>query len=183
MRLLRHLPNLFSLARIALAPVVVFAILARQNQAAVCWAAAACATDAIDGELARLFNWRSQAGAYLDPIADKILLSAVYIALGLVSSIPWWLVGIIFVRDILLLVAAGSALVFTKIRQFPPSIWGKISTCFQMLTATVALTAMAFPSLVPHALVNPLVFATAAATIWSGTHYALRSAGKLGDTK
>jgi cardiolipin synthase len=168
MPLLRYLPNLVSLARILLTPFVVMAILARDERGAVCWAATACVTDAIDGELARRFNWRSRLGAYLDPIADKILLSAVYIAFGVTGAIPWWLVAIIFGRDILILLAAGLALAFTARRAFAPSAWGKISTCFQMATAIVAL--------VHKDWLPPMIWATAAATLWSGLHYAWRGA-------
>jgi cardiolipin synthase len=171
MRLLRQLPNLVSFARILLTPLVVMAILARDERAAVYWAAAACVTDAIDGELARLFHWRSRLGAYLDPIADKILLSAVYIAFGVTGVIPWWLVAMVFFRDILILLAAGLALVFTGMRPFAPSIWGKISTCFQMATAMVAL--------IHKDWLPALIWATAAATLWSGLHYAWREAGML----
>jgi cardiolipin synthase len=182
MRLLANLPNFFSLLRVALTPVVVLAILAREEKNALYWAAAASVTDAIDGELARRFHWSSRAGAYLDPIADKILLSAVYIALGLRGNVPWWLVGIIFGRDVLLLVAAGFGLLFTKIREFPPSVWGKVSTCFQMTTVIIVLVSAAFPFWI-QGLVTPFVWATAAATIWSGIHYGIISYARLESSK
>src|SRR5580658_6194070 len=131
------LPNLFTLARLALAPVVVWAILNRRALAALSLFAVAAATDAIDGYLARHFGAATAAGAFLDPIADKLLLTGVYLALALAGSVPWWLVAVIFGRDLFILVAAALALLTTKLRAFPPSIWGKASTFFQIWTAVL----------------------------------------------
>src|SRR5579883_2909018 len=107
----------------------------RRTPRALALFAAAAVTDALDGALARRFGWTSTAGAYLDPIADKALLSGLYLTLAVTGDIPWWLVGLIFGRDLLILAAAGLALLFTRLRAFPPSLWGKVSTIFQVLTA------------------------------------------------
>src|ERR1017187_6527809 len=110
MRTWLTLPNLFTLARLLLAPVIVSDILNRRAFAALCLLAIAAATDVIDGYLARHFGAATAAGAFLDPIADKLLLTGVYLALALAGIVPWWLVGVIFARDLFILASAAVAL-------------------------------------------------------------------------
>jgi cardiolipin synthase len=168
------LPNLFTLARLLLAPVVVWEILNRRPFAALCIFAAAAATDLIDGYLARHFGAATAAGAFLDPIADKLLLTGVYLALALARSVPWWLVGAIFGRDLLILAASAIALLATKLRAFPPSRWGKASTFFQIITAVCFLGRDALGWPVLSVLSAALVWPTLALTVWSGFHYGWR---------
>lgn len=169
-----NLPNLVTLLRLALAPFVVLAIVHHQFGRALALLAAAGVTDGLDGLLARKLKAESRFGAYADPIADKVLLSATYLALGFDGAVPWWLVALIFGRDLLILALAGAALLLTSYREFPPSIWGKISTFVQILTAVGVLvsgwwTELAMPT-------APLIWAAAAATVWSGAGYFLRAA-------
>jgi cardiolipin synthase len=174
MRTWLTLPNLFTLARLALAPVIVYAILERRAFAALCIFAAAAATDLIDGYLARHFGAATAAGAFLDPIADKLMLTGVYLALALGRSVPWWLVGVIFGRDLLILAASAAALLATKLRAFPPSAWGKASTFFQIFTAVAFLGRNAFDSALLSTLSAALIWPTLALTVWSGMHYGWR---------
>lgn len=173
------LPNLVTLLRVALAPFILAAILRGSHLAALELFAVAAATDAIDGFLARTLHAASASGAYLDPIADKLLLSGVYVALAVIRSVPWWLVAVIFGRDLLILAAAGVALLFTELRAFPPSIWGKISTFFQILTAVafLARNASGWPAMATLSIIS--IWPTAALTVWSGMHYAWRGARLL----
>ena len=173
------LPNLFTLARLLLAPIIVSAILHRRAFAALSLFAIAAATDVIDGYLARHFSAATAAGAFLDPIADKLLLTSVYLALALAGSVPWWLVGAIFARDLLILASAAVALLATKLRAFPPSVWGKASTFFQILTAVAFMGRDAFASPLLAALAAALVWPTLALTVWSGIHYGWRGARLL----
>ena len=181
MRTWLTLPNLFTLARLLLAPVIVSAILHRRAFAALCIFAVAAATDVIDGYLARHLCAATAAGAFLDPIADKLLLTGVYLALALAGSVPWWLVAVIFARDLLILASAAVALLATKLRAFPPSIWGKASTFFQILTAVAFLGRDAFASPLLAASCAALVWPTLALTVWSGIHYGWRGARLLRD--
>jgi cardiolipin synthase len=181
MRTWLTLPNLFTLARLLLAPVIVSAILHRRAFAALCIFAVAAATDVIDGYLARHLGAATAAGAFLDPIADKLLLTGVYLALALAGSVPWWLVAVIFARDLLILASAAVALLATKLRAFPPSIWGKASTFFQILTAVAFLGRDAFASPLLAASCAALVWPTLALTVWSGIHYGWRGARLLRD--
>lgn len=173
------LPNLFTLFRLVLAPVIVSEIVHHRPFEALCLFAVAAATDSIDGYLARHFGAVSASGAFLDPIADKLLLTGVYLALALAGSVPWWLVAVIFGRDLLILAAAGIALAVTRIRAFPPSVWGKASTFFQVLTAVCFLGRDAFGSRVLTILCAILIWPTLAMTIWSGIHYGWRGARLL----
>ena len=124
-------------------------------------------SDVIDGFLSRRLGESTPAGAYFDPIADKILLSAIYIALGVVGAIPWWMVGLVFARDLLILAMAAYGLLFTRVRRFPPSVRGKISTFLQIAAALVVMGARdGIPAPVDLAL-----WLMVGATIWSGVHY------------
>ena len=173
------LPNLFTLARLLLAPIIVYEILHRRAFAALSIFAVAAATDVIDGYLARRFGAATAAGAFLDPIADKLLLTGVYLALALAGSVPWWLVGVIFGRDLFILASSAVALLATRLRAFPPSIWGKASTFFQILTAVAFLGRDAFESTLLAALSAALIWPTLALTVWSGVHYGWRGARLL----
>jgi cardiolipin synthase len=161
------LPNLFTLARLLLTPFVVLAILNASYGRGLVLFFLAGISDVVDGFLARRLGESTPAGAYFDPVADKILLSAIYIALGIVHAIPWWMVGLVFGRDILILAMAAYGLLFTSVRKFPPSVWGKISTFLQIAAALVVMGARdGIPAPVGLAL-----WLMVAGTIWSGVHY------------
>ena len=121
-----------------LVPFVAADILHGQWTRALILFFAAGLTDVIDGFLARRFGQPTRVGAYFDPIADKILLVAIYIALGAAQAIPRWMVALVFGRDFLILGMAAYGLLFTSVRKFPPSVWGKISTFFQIAAALVS---------------------------------------------
>jgi cardiolipin synthase (CMP-forming) len=167
-------PNLFTLARLAIAPFVVFEILHQRHMAAAALFAIAAATDLIDGYLARRLHSATSAGAYLDPIADKLLLSGVFLALAVIRSAPLWLVVVIFGRDLLILISSGAALLLTRLRAFPPSVWGKASTFFQILTAVAYLARNALGSPIFATICATLIWPAAALTVWSGIDYGWR---------
>lgn len=164
--------NLLSAARLALTPPVVAWIIAGHYRQALLLLAVAGMTDGADGLLARRYGWQTRLGAYLDPIADKVLLAAVYVALGLAGLLPWWLVVAVFARDLAILSVAGVILLWTSFRNFRPSRWGKLSTTFQILTALVALAAPVLHSRLVVAAAGLLIPLTGALTLWSGLHYA-----------
>jgi cardiolipin synthase (CMP-forming) len=173
-----NLPNLFTLARLVLAPFVASDILHGRYGRAIILVFAAGFTDVMDGFLARRFQISTNIGAYFDPIADKILLSVIYISLGLAGAMPWWMVAVVFARDVLILAMAGYGLLFTSVRKFPPSIWGKISTFLQIAAALVVMGARAgIPTPVMLALSLMLV-----GTIVSGLNYIWRGMGLLRKT-
>jgi cardiolipin synthase len=170
----RWVPNFFTILRLVLVPAVIRAILAGDHLQALVLFAAAAVTDVLDGATARTFQITSDFGAYLDPIADKALLSGVFLALALSGSIPWWLVILIFGRDIYLLLAAGLMLWLTSRRNFPPSSWGKASTFVQIVTAIAWMTRNLSHVPVLDRISTALLWPCAAVTIWSGLHYTWR---------
>ena len=173
-----NLPNLFTLARLVLAPFIASDILRGHYSRAIILLFAAGFTDVIDGYLARRLKASTPAGAYFDPIADKILLSVIYVSLGLAAAMPWWMVAVVFGRDILILAMAAYGLLFTSLRKFPPSVWGKISTFFQIAAALVVMGDRAgIPAPVTLALCLMLV-----GTIVSGLHYMWRGLVMLRQT-
>jgi cardiolipin synthase (CMP-forming) len=176
--LIFNLPNLFTLARLVLAPFIASDILLGRYGRAILLLFAAGFTDVIDGFLARRFQTATRVGAYFDPIADKILLSVIYVSLGLTGALPWWMVAVVFGRDVLILAMAGYGLLFTSLRKFPPSAWGKISTFFQIAAALVVMGERAgIPTPVTLAL-SLMIIATAV----SGLHYVWRGLGLLRET-
>ena len=165
-----NLPNLFTLARLALAPFIAIAILHGNYGRALILFFAAGVSDAFDGFLARKLGEATRVGAYLDPVADKILMAVIYLSLGFAGAIPWWMVAIVFGRDVLILGMVAWGLLFTSIRRFPPSIWGKVSTFLQILAALCVMG----DRYGVQAPAQTALWLMIAATIWSGIHYAFR---------
>jgi cardiolipin synthase len=166
-----NLPNLFTLVRLFLAPFIARAILSGSYGQAIVLFFIAGVSDAIDGFLARRMHESTSLGAYFDPIADKILLSVIYLSLGAAGAVPWWMVAVVLGRDAFILAMACYGLLFTSVRQFPPSVWGKISTFLQILAALVVMGAR-------YGIPAPVEFALwlmVAGTLVSGFHYAWRA--------
>jgi cardiolipin synthase len=166
-----NLANLLSLARLAAAPWLAFLLIER-NSAGAFWLLLACGlSDYLDGFLARRLGQQSSAGAILDPIADKVLLVTLYLALGFIGAMPLWLAALVLLRDCAILLGAAAALLFTRVRRFPPSPWGKISTLYQFLFAGGVVLYGIIPAYVPLELMAVLLGATVTATLWSGFDY------------
>jgi cardiolipin synthase (CMP-forming) len=154
--------------------LVIAAILDGQHLLALGIFAAAAFTDYLDGAAARHFAVATQAGAYLDPIADKCLLSGVFLALAGARIVPWWLVAVILGRDVYILLGVATVMLLTPIRRFPPSIWGKVSTFIQIATAVVWMARDAFPSPPLQFLSFLSLWLCSAGTLGSGIHYTWR---------
>lgn len=169
-----NVPNLLTLVRLLLAPVVIAEILLGHHWTALAVFAAAAATDGLDGAAARHFRSTTQTGAYLDPIADKCLLSGVFLALAVAGIVPWWLVALIFGRDLYILLGAATVLFRTSVRRFPPSLWGKASTFVQILTAVSWMARDALQLQTLDAFARVMLWPCAALTVLSGMHYTWR---------
>jgi cardiolipin synthase len=169
-----NLANFFTLLRLILIPYVIGAILAGRHTRALELFFLAAVTDVIDGTLARSYGMSTQAGAYLDPIADKCLLSGIFLALGAVGSVPWWFVAVVLGRDVYILLAVVAVMALTKVRKFPPSRWGKISTFVQIATAVAWMVENIWAVPVLHAIATAMLWVCVGFTIWSGIHYTLR---------
>src|SRR5580698_10753025 len=132
-------PNQLTFLRLMFLPFFIMAIHYERYGWALVIFVVAGASDALDGLLARGLNQRTPLGAYLDPIADKLLLSSSYFVLALKDKIGWWLAILVLGRDVLLLAACAVILLTVGYRPFPPSIWGKLTTFFEILLIVVVL--------------------------------------------
>jgi cardiolipin synthase len=167
-------PNLLTLVRLALVPFILRAIFHGDHWLALSLFACAGVTDVLDGALARRFGETTMAGAYLDPVADKCLLSGVFLALAAAGYVPWWFVLIVFGRDLYLVAGTLCIMAATPARKFPPSLWGKAATFVQILTAVTWMARNALQSPVLGGLPTAMLWVSAAFTVWSGIHYTWR---------
>lgn len=169
--LLGQLPNLLSLARLVVAPLTVAMILDGHFAVAFWLFAAAAATDAVDGILARWLNARTVIGTFLDPAADKLLLVGTFVSLAWLRVLPPWIVGLIVLRDVgLVLGLLVLWLIGRPFRSISPSPISKLNTVLQI---ALAVTALALPALTVDAgwLLDGLVWAVALSTLASGAGY------------
>jgi len=166
-----NLPNLLTLLRLAMVPVVVYLIVAGRHLLGAWLFGAAAFTDILDGAAARWMGVTTTVGAYLDPIADKCLLSGVYLALAWAHLAPWWLVAIVLGRDVYILAGVTVFMLFTPLRRFPPSIWGKVSTFVQISTAVLWMARIIFGTRVLGEISSAMLWPFVAFTVWSGLDY------------
>jgi cardiolipin synthase len=138
------IPNLITLARILLVPVVVWAIASNQMLFAFLLFAAAGVSDAVDGFLAKRFGMASELGAYLDPLADKVLIVSIYVSLGIVDALPRWLVILVVSRDLLIVGGVLFSWLLNKPVGVKPHMVSKVNTAAQLLLVGLVLAALGF---------------------------------------
>ena len=131
-RQLRSAPNLLTLTRLIFIPFIVIAVLDSRYIWALALFMIAGVTDGLDGLLARLLQQKTVLGQYLDPIADKMLLSTVFLVLSIVHQIPWKFTVVVFSRDICILAISAVLYTIAGLRDFRPSIFGKANTFAQV---------------------------------------------------
>jgi cardiolipin synthase len=130
---LKYLPNLFSAARLILAPYIFWLMWHREYGVVLIWFLLSGITDGLDGWIARRWNVQSRLGAMLDPIGDKLLLSGSFLILALDGAMAKWIAALVLGRDVVILLFAAGVLLFSKKKaDFPPSWWGKSSTVAQI---------------------------------------------------
>ncbi len=174
-------PNQLTFLRLGFLPFFIITILYGKYPLALAVLIIAALTDGLDGLLARSLNQKTSLGAYLDPIADKLLLSSSFVVLALNRKISWWLATLVLSRDVLLLTSAAVILVVSGYRPFPPSIYGKLTTAVQILLvfAVVLLAVTDWPWL---QFVRMIIgYLVAALTVFSGFHYSIVVARRLSD--
>jgi cardiolipin synthase (CMP-forming) len=165
-----NIPNFITLARIISVPVIFWALVSGQGKTAFFVFLAAGISDAVDGFLAKRFAWRTELGAYLDPLADKLLIVSIFIALGVRNELPLWLVIAVVSRDILIVAAVLLAWLLDQPIRIKPLAMSKANTLAQIVLAAVVLADGAFSL----GLVGPrllLVWLTGALTLLSLAAY------------
>jgi cardiolipin synthase (CMP-forming) len=120
-------------------PVIFWLLVNGHSRVAFFVFLAAGISDAVDGYLAKRFNWRSELGAYLDPLADKLLIVSIYIALAVAREIPSWLVIAVVSRDVLILLAVLISWLMDQPVRIKPLAISKINTAAQLVLATTVL--------------------------------------------
>src|SRR5262245_62176372 len=138
------IPNLITLARILLVPVMVWAIAAGEMKIAFILFLVAGLSDLVDGFLAKRFNMATELGAFLDPLADKALIVSIYVTLGIAGAIPRWLVILVVSRDIMIVGAVILSWLMDKPVALKPLTVSKLNTVAQILLALVVLASLAF---------------------------------------
>ena len=164
-----NLPNILTLTRVLLIPVFVILIINKYFEWALLTFALAGITDGLDGLIARLTHQRTELGAYLDPIADKLLTFAAFISLAIIEMIPSWLVVIVITRDIIILVGFLVMFLTNYHPKINPSLLSKMTTTFQIVTILFALLAGLSPAFLR--LSTLAYYVTGIITILSGTQY------------
>lgn len=171
-------PNLLSIARMALIPFFAISVLDGRPGRALLIFVVAGMTDALDGLIARLGNQRSVLGMYLDPMADKLLLVCAYVLLAIpglspVLSIPVWVTVLVLGRDVVIVVVALVLHLALKVSRFPPSLLSKLNTAAQLSAVVLVLSCNFLRRYETAALVS--VYTVAGLTLASGLDYVVRA--------
>ncbi len=169
--MLSHIPNLLTIMRLISIVPILLLLHDRQYIAAFLIFFIAGITDGLDGWLARRYQWQSILGSILDPLADKLIVVCSFIALALIGSLPWWLVILVFSRD--LTICFGVIcwyLLINKKLDFKPSLISKFNTAMQISLVTLCLFELAF-FMLPNALIFTWIIVTSLTTTISYIDY------------
>jgi cardiolipin synthase len=167
----RHLPNTLTVLRMALVVPLAWMIRETRYDEAVVVAAIAGLTDALDGFLAKRYCWQSWLGGVLDPIADKLMLVACFVTLGLVGAHPDWLTGLVVGRDVV--IVAGAVAWHNLIGRIhaQPTRLSKLTTVVQIAYVLAQLLHLSHWLELPPRLLEALIVLTAILTAASGLQY------------
>ena len=171
-----NLPNFITFIRIVAIPFFLALLSSRLYLDALVVFIMVALTDALDGAVARWMKQTTAVGASIDPVADKLLVASSFIWFGVIDAIPVWLVVLVISRDILILVGYG--LIYLRVEErleVHPTVMGKLSTVFQLVTVCVVLTFLADPNWLLPQFDDALFILTAATTVVSGIQYLYKS--------
>jgi cardiolipin synthase len=166
----RHLPNIICVLRIALVWPIAAALAQREYLLALALFMVAGLSDGIDGYLAKRFNWTSELGKLLDPLADKLLLVTVFVEAAWLGLAPWWLTSAVVARDVLIVLGALAFRILIGPLRGRPTVSSKINTALQLLYPMAMLmnAALGFP---PHEVLEALAILVFVTTVFSGLNY------------
>jgi len=169
MQHLLNIPNMLTLARIIMTPVIVYMVLSGQAWFALALMVVAGITDMLDGAIARYFNMRTTVGAYLDPLADKIMLISLFVTLFIVEQVPLFVFLAIIFRDLIIVLGAVTYEIVTRRLTMQPSFVSKATTFMQIVYVALLLLNMAI--IIPVILLQIAMWLTFSLTCVSGLHY------------
>ncbi len=174
-------PNIITLGRILLVPLVIWAIASNQMAIAFVIFVVAGVSDAVDGFLAKRFNMTTEIGALLDPLADKALLVSIYVALGIWGAIPRWLVILVVSRDVMIVGAVIVSWLLGNPVPMKPLMVSKLNTVAQVAFAALVLASLGFGfDATPYDLI--LMTVVAALTLLSVSFYLVEWARHMSST-
>ncbi len=165
-----NIPNFITVGRVILVPVVFWLLVSGRVQAAFYTFVLAGISDAVDGYLAKRFGWTTELGAYLDPLADKLLLVSIFVAMGVMGEMPSWLVIGVVTRDIMIIAAVMVSWLMDNPVRIRPLAVSKANTAAQLVLASTALADVGF-DLGLGTLRSILVWTTAVLTLASLAAY------------
>jgi cardiolipin synthase len=176
-------PNQITILRLGFLPLFIVSISYENYRWALLILVLAALSDGADGLLARSLNQSSSLGAYLDPLADKLLLSSSFVILAFKHQIDWWLMIFVLSRDVIMLTVAVVILLTFGYRPFPPSILGKATTFFQIVMVFAVVLGAAYPDARLGIIKPALIYAVATLTVLSALHYSFSVARNLSNSE
>lgn len=173
------LPNVLTIARLVCLPLILLFLWQRDMQWALILFIVAGVTDFFDGLTARLLHQQTVLGMYLDPIADKLLLSSCFLVLAITNEVSWVVTGFVLARDVSIVTATIILIQTTELRVFPPTRLGKANTAVQLGAVFAILVDPSYAARWFHYFRLTLVALTPVMVLASGTHYAYVTIRKL----
>lgn len=169
----RQIPNVITILRILLVIPVMVLLARREYGPVLLLFAVAGLSDGLDGYLARRFCWQTRLGSLLDPLADKFMLVGTYLVLGWNGLLAWWLVGLVILRDVVIVGGATAYHYFCQSLTMEPTRLSKINTVLQIALGLLIIVA-ALGSWIPQWTIAAMIVAVAVSTVWSGADYVWR---------
>ena len=172
-----NLPNSLIILRILLIPVFIGFLLYERYEYSLAVLLLAGLTDGLDGTIARVANQRTRLGAYLDPVADKLLLTSGFVTLSVLHLVPSWIAIVVVSRDMMLMTGTLLARLTESQLDISPTLLGKGTTLVQLsyLILVVVLTSRQMDL----SLIQPLLYLMVCVTVMSGFHYLYRGFTRL----
>ncbi len=170
-----NIPNFLTLLRIIAIPIFLILLTDRNISAAVVVFILAGLTDALDGAIARLTNSRTTLGAYMDPLADKMLIVSTFVVFAFMEVVPRWLTVVVISRDVIILTGYLTLFLLTQqLMEIRPTAISKAATFLHLVTLCVVLLSLRSPELFSLASRDTVFAVTGGVTAVSGLHYMYR---------
>lgn len=176
-----NVPNSLTILRILLIPLIVGLLIYEHVEYALVTLIIAALTDALDGTIARMANQKTRFGAYLDPLADKLLLMTTFVTFSFLDMVPVWSVILVVSRDAILLTGTLLAHLTSTVIDASPTVLGKATTLFQV-SYMILVLALISQDLNP-VLLFPLLLTMSLLTVLSGMHYIFRGVSQLNNAE